>query len=154
MKPYWLAFVLVCCMKMTALFAETERTLSIIKPDAVEAHHIGDIIARFEHNGLYPVAMRMQTLTSEQAGQFYAIHKDRPFYEALVKYMTSGPVVILVLEGDQAVAKNRELMGATDPAKAAPGTIRADFAKSITQNAVHGSDSLQNAKSEIDFFFK
>lgn len=134
--------------------ATTQRTLSIIKPDAVAAHHIGDIIARFEKNALYPVDIRMETLSYDKAGQFYAVHKDRPFYRDLVSYMSSGPVVVMVLEGENAVAKNRELMGATDPAKAAPGTIRADFATSVTQNAVHGSDSPENAQTEIDFFFK
>lgn len=131
-----------------------EQTLSIIKPDAVASHHIGDIISRFEGKQLQVAAIKMVKLSKEEAGQFYAVHKDRPFYPELVNFMSSGPVVVMVLEGDNAVALNREIMGATDPAKASPGTIRADFAKSIGQNAVHGSDSLENAKSEIAFFFK
>lgn len=130
-----------------------ERTLSIIKPDATEKNVIGKILSRFEDNGLRLVAMRMMKLTKSQAGEFYDIHKERPFYGELVDYMTSGPVVVSVLEGSGAVAKNRDLMGATDPKKAAPGTIRADFATSISANAVHGSDSLENAQREIRFFF-
>lgn len=130
-----------------------ERTLSIIKPDAVKKNVIGRILARFESNGLKIVAARMIHLTKEQAGQFYAVHKDRPFYGELVEYMMTGPVVVSVLEGDGAVQKNRDLMGATDPKKAAPGTIRADFADSISANAVHGSDSVENAKVEVGFFF-
>jgi nucleoside-diphosphate kinase len=132
----------------------SEQTLSIIKPDAVSAHHIGDIIARFEKNGLRIVAMKMVQLDQKKAENFYIVHKDRPFYSELSKYMSSGPVVAIVLEGQNAVAKNREIMGATDPKKASAGTIRADFAKSITQNAVHGSDSSENAKIEIEFFFQ
>lgn len=131
-----------------------ERTLSIIKPDAVAKNVIGAIYSRFENAGLKIVAAKMLHLTREQAEGFYAVHKDRPFFGELVAFMTSGPVMIQVLEGENAVAKNRELMGATDPKKAAPGTIRADFAESIDANAVHGSDSLENAKIEIDFFFK
>jgi len=133
---------------------QTERTLAIVKPDAVAANHIGDIIARFEKGGLKVVALKMTHLTQSQAQQFYAVHKEKPFYPALVTFMSSGPVVTLVLEGNNAVAKNREVIGATDPKKAAPGTIRADFAKSVTENAVHGSDSVDNAKTEISFFFK
>ncbi len=132
----------------------TEETLSIIKPNAVQEQHIGDIISRFEHNGLQVAAIKMLTLTPEQAGEFYKEHKDRPFYKDLVSFMTSGPVVVLVLRGDNAVAKNREIMGATDPKKAAEGTIRADFASSVTANAVHGSDSATSAAREIQFFFK
>ncbi|MCF7851964.1 MAG: nucleoside-diphosphate kinase [Simkaniaceae bacterium] len=132
----------------------TERTLSIIKPDAVSKHHIGEIIARFEKNNLSVVAMKMTHLSAHQAGGFYAVHKERPFYNDLVEFMTSGPVVIMVLEGENAVMKNRDIMGATNPKEAAPGTIRADFASSIDANAVHGSDSLENAKIEIAFFFK
>ncbi|MEW6728630.1 MAG: nucleoside-diphosphate kinase [Pseudomonadota bacterium] len=131
-----------------------ERTLSIIKPDAVAKNVIGAIYSRFENAGLKIVAAKMMHLTREQAEGFYAVHKERPFFGELVSFMISGPVMIQVLEGEDAVAKNRDLMGATDPKKAAPGTIRADFADSIDANAVHGSDSLENAKIEIDFFFK
>lgn len=131
-----------------------EQTLSIIKPDAVKNQHIGDIISRFEKNGLKIAALKMVKLDKKQAGDFYAVHKDRPFYAELVNFMSSGPVVIMVLDGNNAVTKNRELMGATDPKKADANTIRKDFAESITNNAVHGSDSLENAKIEIDFFFK
>ncbi len=130
-----------------------ERTLSIIKPDAVEKSVIGKIIDRFETNGLRIAAMKKIMLSKEDAAKFYEVHKERPFFNDLVDYMTSGPVVVMVLEGENAVAKNRELMGATDPKEAAPGTIRADFAESIEANAVHGSDSLENAKKEIAFFF-
>jgi len=131
----------------------TERTLSIIKPDGVEKGIIGTIIARFESAGLKPVAMRMARLSQAEAEGFYAVHRARPFFEGLVKFMTSGPVVLLVLEGEAAVAKNREVMGATDPKKAAKGTIRAEFATDIEKNTVHGSDSLENAKLEISYFF-
>lgn len=130
-----------------------ERTLSIIKPDAVRNNHIGAIISRFEKAGLHVVAARMAKLSTEDAEGFYAVHKARPFFKDLVTFMTSGPVMILVLEGDNAVAKNRDLMGATDPSKAAAGTIRADFAKNIDANAVHGSDSKENAEIEIKHFF-
>ncbi len=131
-----------------------ERTLSIVKPDAVAKNHIGEIIRRFEKSGLRIVAARMVHLSKEQAQNFYAVHKERPFYNDLVKFMTSGPVLVQVLEGDNAVVKNREVMGATDPKKAAPGTIRADLAGNVEENAVHGSDSLENAKTEIEFFFR
>lgn len=131
-----------------------ERTLSIIKPDAVGKNHIGDILNRFEQAGLKIVAARMKHLTQKQAEGFYAIHKERPFFKDLVSFMISGPVVISVLEGENAVAKHRDIMGATDPKKAAKGTIRADFASSIDENAVHGSDSLDNAKNEIAYFFR
>ncbi len=131
-----------------------ERTLSIIKPDAVAKNVIGAIYSRFENAGLKIIAARMMRLTREQAEGFYAVHRERPFFAELVAFMTSGPVMVQVLQGEDAVAKNRDLMGATDPKKAAPGTIRADFADSIEANAVHGSDSLENAKVEIDFFFK
>lgn len=131
-----------------------ERTLSIIKPDAVSKNHIGDIYNRFEQAGLKIVAARMKHLTDKQAGGFYAVHKDRPFFKDLVSFMTSGPVMISVLEGEDAVQKHRDIMGATDPKKAAKGTIRADFASSIDENAVHGSDSAENAKNEISFFFR
>ena len=130
-----------------------ERTLSIIKPDAVAKNVIGKIYSRFESNGLKVIAAKMAWLSAQEAGEFYAVHKERPFYADLVKFMTSGPVMIQVLEGDDAIAKNRELMGATDPKKAAAGTIRADFAESIDANAVHGSDGPETAKVEIAFFF-
>ena len=130
-----------------------ERTLSIIKPDAVAKNVIGKIYSRFESNGLKIVAAKMKHLTREEAEGFYAVHKERPFFAELVKFMTSGPVMVQVLEGENAVAKNRELMGATNPKEAAPGTIRADFASSIDANAVHGSDSLVNAAIEVAYFF-
>jgi nucleoside-diphosphate kinase len=131
-----------------------ERTISIIKPDAVAKNVIGQIYARFEKAGLRIVAAKMLHLTREQAGEFYAVHKERPFYGELVDYMTSGPIMVQVLEGEDAVAKNREVMGATNPKDAAAGTIRADFANDITENAVHGSDAAETAKNEIAFFFK
>jgi nucleoside-diphosphate kinase len=131
-----------------------ERTLSIIKPDAVSKNHVGDILSRFEKSGLIIVATRMKHLTTKQAEGFYAVHKERPFFKDLVSFMTSGPVVVSVLEGENAVQKHRDIMGATDPKKAAKGTIRADFATTIDENAVHGSDSLDNAKVEIAFFFR
>lgn len=131
-----------------------ERTLSILKPDAVAKNLIGEIIARLEKAGLKIVAARMKHLTPGEAEGFYAVHKERGFFPDLVKFMTSGPVVVMVLEGDNAVAKYREIMGATDPKKAAPGTIRADFADSIDENSVHGSDSQENAKIEISYFFR
>ena len=130
-----------------------EQTLSIIKPDAVKKGVIGKIIDRFESNGLRIAAMKKIQLSEEKAGGFYAVHKDRPFYGELVEFMTSGPVVVMVLEGENAMAKNRDLMGATNPKEAEAGTIRADFADSIDANAVHGSDSLENAAIEIKFFF-
>lgn len=130
-----------------------EQTLSILKPDTVANHTIGQIITRFEQAGLSVVAMKMTQLSQEQAKAFYAVHAARPFYMNLVNFMIEGPVVIMVLEGKDAVAKNRALMGATNPQEAAPGTIRKDFAESIDRNAVHGSDSLDNAKTEIAFFF-
>lgn len=131
-----------------------EQTLSIIKPDAVGQNMIGNIIEYFEREGLNVTAAKMLHLTPDQAKNFYAIHKDRPFFQELVDFMTSGPILVMVLEGENAVARNRQIMGATDPAKAAPGTIRADFATSIERNAIHGSDSPQAAKTEIAFFFK
>ncbi len=130
-----------------------EQTLSIIKPDAVAKNIIGEIYSRFEKSGLKIVNAVMIDLGKEEAEGFYEIHKDRPFFNDLVSFMTSGPVMITVLEGENAVLKNRELMGATNPKEAEPGTIRADFAESIDANAVHGSDSLENAKIEIDYFF-
>jgi nucleoside-diphosphate kinase len=132
----------------------TERTLSIIKPDAVEKQYIGDIYKRFNDAGLKIVAAKMLHLSKEQAEAFYEIHKERPFFNDLVSFMISGPIMVQVLEGENAVAKHREIMGATDPAQAEPGTIRADFASSIDENAVHGSDSLENAQQEIAFFFQ
>lgn len=130
-----------------------ERTFSIIKPDAVAKNVIGKIYSRFEDNGLKIVASKMLHLTREQAGEFYAVHKERPFYNDLVDFMTSGPVTVQVLEGENAIAKNREIMGATNPQEAAPGTIRADFAETVDENAVHGSDGPDTAKAEIAFFF-
>ena len=130
-----------------------ERTLSIIKPDAVAKNVIGQILARFEAAGLKVVAARMAHLSRGEAEAFYSVHKARPFFKDLVTFMTSGPVMIQVLQGDNAIAKNRELMGATDPKKAAPGTIRADFADSIDANAVHGSDASETAAVEVAFFF-
>ncbi|MBP6809432.1 MAG: nucleoside-diphosphate kinase [Chromatiaceae bacterium] len=130
-----------------------ERTFSIIKPDAVAKNHIGDIYQRFEQGGLRIIAARMLHLSREQASAFYAVHQARPFFGELVDFMTSGPIMVQVLEGENAIARNRELMGATDPAKAAPGTIRADFAQEVTENAVHGSDGPDTAAVEIAFFF-
>jgi nucleoside-diphosphate kinase len=130
-----------------------ERTFSIIKPDAVAKNVIGEIVSRFEKNGLRIVAMKMLHLSKEQAQGFYAVHKERPFYNDLVEFMTSGPVVVQVLEGENAIARNRELMGATNPQEAAPGTIRADFATTVDENAVHGSDAPETAAVEIAFFF-
>jgi len=131
-----------------------ERTISIIKPDAVGKNHIGEIYQRFEGAGLRIVAARMMHLSRRQAGDFYAVHKERPFYNDLLDFMTSGPVMVQILEGDDAIAKNRELMGATNPAEADAGTIRADFATSIDENAVHGSDGADTAAQEIAFFFR
>lgn len=131
----------------------TERTLSIIKPDAVAKNAIGEIISRFEQAGLKVVAAKMLKLDDDKAGGFYAEHKERPFFKNLVAFMTSGPIVVQVLEGENAIAKNRELMGATNPKEAAPGTIRADFAETIDANAVHGSDAPESAEREISYFF-
>ena len=130
-----------------------ERTLSIIKPDAVAKNVIGEIYSRFEKGGLRIVAARMMHLTREQAEGFYAVHRERPFFADLVAFMISGPVMVQVLEGENAIARNREIMGATNPKEAAPGTIRADFASSIDENAVHGSDAAETAQNEIAFFF-
>jgi nucleoside-diphosphate kinase len=130
-----------------------ERTLSIIKPDAVGKNVIGEIYSIFEKGGLKVIAAKMLHLTDTQAGEFYAVHKERPFYADLIKFMTSGPVMVQVLEGENAIARNRELMGATNPADAAPGTIRASFAQTVDENAVHGSDGPDTAKVEIAFFF-
>lgn len=131
-----------------------ERTLSIVKPDAVAKNVIGEIYSRFEKAGLKIVAAKYKQLTREEAEGFYAVHKERPFFGALVEFMTSGPVMIQALEGENAVALHRELLGATNPKDAAPGTIRADFAESIDANAAHGSDSVENAQTEIAYFFK
>ena len=158
MYQFILLFLLACIPQLS-LHAETtnppqtEQTLSIIKPDAVENMHIGEIITRFEKNGLRVVGIKMVHLTPEKAGDFYIEHKERPFYKDLVSFMTSGPVVVIVLDGPNAIAKNREIMGATDPKAAAAGTLRADFAESKSKNAVHGSDSPAAAKREIPFFF-
>ncbi len=135
-------------MKMTK-----ERTFSIIKPDATRRNLTGKINAKFEEKGLRIVAQKRLHLTEDMAGRFYAVHKERPFFKDLVKFMTSGPVIVQVLEGEDAVAQNRKIMGATNPANADPGTIRKEFAESIEANSVHGSDSLENAKNEIAFFF-
>jgi nucleoside-diphosphate kinase len=131
-----------------------ERTLSILKPDALEKGVIGKIITRFEEAGLKPIAIRLQHLSRAEAEGFYAVHRERGFFKDLINFMVSGPVVLMCLEGDNAVARNRELMGATDPSKAARGTIRADFATSIDANTVHGSDSLENAQVEVAYFFR
>jgi nucleoside-diphosphate kinase len=136
-----------------------EQTLSIIKPDAVALNRIGDILSRFENAGLRIVAARMQKLTSGQAAEFYAVHRGRPFFPTLVEFMASGPVLALVLQGEDAVKRNRDLMGATNPRKASPGTIRYDISRDVPEtemhrNAVHGSDSVDNAHAEIGFFFK
>ena len=149
----------ILTLSFTALFGaepelNIEHTLSILKPDAIEHNKIGDIEEYFENAGLKVVAARMIQLTPDQAKAFYHIHKDRPFYSDLVTFMTSGPVLVQVLEGEDAVAINRQIMGATDPKKASSGTIRADFGTDVQRNAVHGSDSLENAKKEISFFFK
>ena len=130
-----------------------ERTFSIVKPDGVEKNLIGEVYRRFEQAGLRIIASRMLHLTREQAEEFYAVHKERPFYNDLVAYMTSGPVVVQTLEGEDAIQRNREIMGATNPADAEPGTIRADFAASIEANVVHGSDGPDTARDEINFFF-
>ena len=131
-----------------------ERTLSIIKPDAVAKNVIGRIYSRFEEGGLRIIAAKMLHLSREQAEAFYAVHRERPFFNDLVRFMTSGPVMVQVLEGENAIARNRELMGATNPAEAAPGTIRADFAENVEENAVHGSDGPDTARAEIEFFFR
>jgi len=145
-------------MTITKLYTELrmskERTLSIIKPDAVGDGHIGEILSRFEKQGLKIVAAKMVHLSPAKAQEFYAVHKERPFFNDLVAFMTTGPVLATVLEGDNAVAKNRDIMGATNPKDAASGTIRKDFAKSIDENAVHGSDAAETATNEIAFFFK
>lgn len=130
-----------------------EQTLSIIKPDAVQGQHIGEIITRFEKNGLKVAGLKMVKLTPKKAGAFYKEHEGKPFFDELTQFMTSGPIVVMVLSGEDAVAKNRKLMGATNPSKAEDGTLRKDFALSVTKNAVHGSDSKESAEREIQFFF-
>jgi nucleoside-diphosphate kinase len=130
-----------------------ERTLSIVKPDGVSGNLIGEVYRRFEKAGLSIIAARMLHLSQREAEGFYAVHRERPFFKDLVRYMSSGPVIVQVLEGENAIARNRDLMGATDPKKAAPGTIRADLAASIEQNVVHGSDSVETAAREISYFF-
>jgi nucleoside-diphosphate kinase len=130
-----------------------ERTLSIVKPDGIKGNHIGEVNRRFEEAGLSIIAARMLQLSQREAEGFYAVHRERPFFKDLVRYMTSGPVLVQVLEGESAIARNREIMGATDPKKAAPGTIRADLAASIEQNVVHGSDAPDTAAREIAYFF-
>ena len=130
-----------------------ERTLSIVKPDGVRANHIGEVCRRFEKAGLSIIAARMLHLSQRDAEGFYAVHRERPFFEDLVRYMISGPIIVQVLEGENAIARNRDIMGATDPNKAAPGTIRADLAASIEQNVVHGSDAADTAAREIAYFF-
>jgi nucleoside-diphosphate kinase len=154
-------FLTVCILMFSCIFSLTaatptneQTTFSIIKPDAVAANHIGSIISRFENSGLSVIGSKMILLTKDQAQKFYSTLKDKPFFPALISYMTSGPVVVQVLQGPDAVAKGREIIGATDPKKADPGTLRADFGTDITQNAVHGSDSVDSAKKEIAFFFK
>lgn len=139
---------------LLSLNLNAEQTLSILKPDVVKEHNIGDIISYFEDANLNISAMKMTRLSKDQAAKFYAEHQGKPFFSDLVEFMSSGPIVALVLEGDGVIAKNRKLMGATDPKKAEQGTIRADFAESVTRNAVHGSDSPEAAKREISFFFK
>lgn len=150
MKHFWLFFSLFSPM----LSLCGEQTLSIIKPNGVQEHHIGDILSTFEGNGLSVIGIKMLHLTEKQAADFYAVHKERPFFKDLITFMSSGPVVAIVLEGENAVTKNREIMGATDPKKAKVGTIRAAFGKDVTANAVHGSDTPENAKAEISFFFR
>ncbi|MDQ3265053.1 MAG: nucleoside-diphosphate kinase [Myxococcota bacterium] len=132
----------------------TERTLSIIKPDGLEKGIIGKVVSRFEEKGLKPVAMRMHHLSQKEAEGFYAVHAARPFFKDLVTFMTSGPVLLMVLEGENAILANREIMGATNPANAAAGTLRKDFATNVEKNTVHGSDSAENAKNEIAYFFR
>lgn len=152
MKKY-LFSLFISLFLFSYLQAAQEQTLAIIKPDAVAANHIGEIIAKLEKNGLHVIALKMAHITKPQAEEFYAIHKERPFYKDLVTFMSSAPVVLVALEGENSVAKNREIIGATNPKEAVKGTIRADFGKSIGENAIHGSDSVDNAKNEVAFFF-
>lgn len=158
MKQFLMTFVgimlLAASLQAEVRSDQLQQTLSIIKPDAVAHNHIGGIIEKVEQGGLKVAALRMVKLSKKQAQEFYAVHKDRPFYADLVSYMSSGPIVVQVLEGENAVVLYRKIMGATDPKKAESGTIRAAFGTDIQQNAVHGSDSLESAQSEIAFFFK
>ncbi len=146
-------FLMLTSYTILISMLQAEQTLSLIKPDAVAANHIGAIISKFENHGLQILGIKLLQLDRDQATKFYAIHQKQPFFSDLITFMTSGPIVALVLAGENAVAKNRQLMGATDPTKAAKDTIRSSFATSMTKNAVHGSDSLQTAKEEIAFFF-
>lgn len=148
------SLLLVALACSSVLYAKQEQTLSIIKPDAVKSQHIGEILARFEQNEIKIIGLKMKKLSKKEAKGFYAVHKDRPFYKDLVEFMTSGPVVISVLEGEGVIEKNRKLMGSTDPQKAEKGTLRADFATNVQANAVHGSDSPETAQKEIAYFFK
>ncbi|MCE5318604.1 MAG: nucleoside-diphosphate kinase [Parachlamydia sp.] len=145
---------ILLCLLLCPFFLGAEQTLTLIKPDAVAAKHIGDILARYEKSGLTIAALKMTWLSKEQAGAFYAVHSDRSFYAELIEFMNSGPIVALVLDGPNAVQKNRELIGDTEPKKSSPGTLRADFGTSKGHNAVHGSDSPEASKTEIAFFFK
>ncbi|SCA62580.1 Nucleoside diphosphate kinase [Chlamydiales bacterium SCGC AG-110-P3] len=147
---------LAYCLLLLATAAsasEREQTLAMIKPDAVATCHMGEIVSRYDKTDLRITAAKMKTLTKSEAEQFYAVHSERPFFTDLVRYMTSGPVFVMALEGPDAVKRNRELIGATDPKDAATGTIRSDYGKSISSNAIHGSDSAENARQEISFFF-
>ncbi len=152
MRKFLTSFLL-CMTATVSLLDGYEQTLAIIKPDAVASNHVGDIIARLEKKGLCVEGLKMTRLQKSQAEKFYEVHKERPFYKDLVTFMSSGPIVAIALGGDNSVAKNREIIGATNPKEAAKGTIRADFAASLSQNAIHGSDSVENAKNEIAFFF-
>lgn len=147
-------YILVTLLSLLSFCLHADQTLSIIKPDAVAAHHIGAIIQQFEQSGLSVVAAKMTKLSRSQAEEFYAVHKERPFFNDLVTFMSSGPIFVQVLEGSDAVALNRKLMGSTNSKEAASGTIRAAFGTDVQKNAVHGSDSVENAKKEISFFFK
>ena len=145
--------IITASILLAPLSAQAEKTLSIIKPDAVQGRHIGEIIQVFESSGLQLAAIKMVHMSKRDAMEFYEVHKDRPFYDQLTNFMNEGPVVVMILEGDNAVVKNRQLMGDTNPGNARPGTIRYRFAKSVQSNAVHGSDSVENAQKEIAFFF-
>lgn len=151
---FWVFALLTVCLHVSAQAEEVQYTLALIKPNAVDANQIGKITELFETNGLRVAALKMERLSPPQAEQFYAIHKQREFFKALTEFMSSGPVVALVLQGPNAVARTRELMGETDPLKARPGTIRALYGRNVTQNAIHGSDSVESAKKEIAFFFR
>lgn len=151
MNYFW-SFFVACLVGFLPIYGE--QTLSILKPNVVQEHHIGEILSQFEKNGLQIIGLKMVQMNQEEAGRFYETHREKPFFQDLVTFMSSGPVVLVVLEGDNAVAKNRELMGATDPKKAKPGTLRALYGKDITANGIHGSDSAENAKNEIDYFFE